>query len=577
MKKTNFPSSMIVVAAVVAFGMVGSQLDLGGLSGQAAGGEAAGCGGDAYYDEDLGALVDSEGNILDEDGNVASAGEEGSLGLPAYEAHTAGQAMQGQNLVTIIRPVGFAAQDLAELDGQTHRVEASINDDGTYAILNFIADDAAELNQTQILQRDGDEWVTIWAIESDRSTTIDLGKPAIVDVVEDTIVRFTLGAGYSVLELDLEAKDIRVVSDSEMEEIVAEKSALFSDDPEAFRADRLAVAGLRAMVEVRTEHDWLGSFVADQFGNDVDYTFTTSLNNQMLVGLSTGAVLAINGCEVGDEPINAGGELVCRSCNESDMGCVNVLNRADMLNASIETRLEMRTEGLDMLRELNMLRQRPTVDLGVQAELFKAKGWNHQYADWAQNKAYDCAGGSCYHDGSETLYVPNGSSCKFVVRGSDDAGDWASNLNLFGDGNGQHRGFRNGANAIDRAMSSAGISHCGGNTVWIGHSRGAAIATILARRHGGKVFSFAGPRTDWGDKADVPGKRFMHAWDVVTSLGASRHNIDSDVKSDRDCNWRGCGSWHAKNAGDNEGGGTWRFWDLYSAHVDYYDDHGKWD
>ena len=42
----NFPTSMIVVAAVVSFGMIGSQLDLGGLSGQAAGGEC-------YYDEDL--------------------------------------------------------------------------------------------------------------------------------------------------------------------------------------------------------------------------------------------------------------------------------------------------------------------------------------------------------------------------------------------------------------------------------------------------------------------------------------------------------------------------------------------
>ena len=44
--KKNFPTSMIAVAAVVAFGMVGSQLELGGLSGQAAGGESAGCGGD---------------------------------------------------------------------------------------------------------------------------------------------------------------------------------------------------------------------------------------------------------------------------------------------------------------------------------------------------------------------------------------------------------------------------------------------------------------------------------------------------------------------------------------------------
>ena len=67
----NFPTSMIVVAAVISFGMIGSQLDLGGLSGQAAGGESAGCGGDAYYDEDLGALVDSEGNVLDESGDAA--------------------------------------------------------------------------------------------------------------------------------------------------------------------------------------------------------------------------------------------------------------------------------------------------------------------------------------------------------------------------------------------------------------------------------------------------------------------------------------------------------------------------
>ena len=69
----NFPTSMIVVAAVVSFGMIGSQLDLGGLSGQAAGGESAGCGGDAYYDEDLGALVDSEGNVLDESGEAVGS------------------------------------------------------------------------------------------------------------------------------------------------------------------------------------------------------------------------------------------------------------------------------------------------------------------------------------------------------------------------------------------------------------------------------------------------------------------------------------------------------------------------
>ena len=71
-EEASFPSSMIGWPRRP-LGMVGSQLDLGGLSGQAAGGESAGCGGDAYYDEDLGALVDSEGNILDESGEVAEA------------------------------------------------------------------------------------------------------------------------------------------------------------------------------------------------------------------------------------------------------------------------------------------------------------------------------------------------------------------------------------------------------------------------------------------------------------------------------------------------------------------------
>ena len=121
MNKTSFPTSMIVVAAVVAFGMIGSQLDLGGLSGQAAGGESAGCGGDAYYDEDLGALVDSEMssmNILDESGEASKCRSRFSGSKSAMHRMTrsavAGQAMNGQSLkITIIRPMDVALEDLA--------------------------------------------------------------------------------------------------------------------------------------------------------------------------------------------------------------------------------------------------------------------------------------------------------------------------------------------------------------------------------------------------------------------------------------------------------------------------------
>ena len=46
---------LMVLAAVFAVGFAGSQYTqtVGGLSGQAAGGDSAGCGGDTYYDEDL--------------------------------------------------------------------------------------------------------------------------------------------------------------------------------------------------------------------------------------------------------------------------------------------------------------------------------------------------------------------------------------------------------------------------------------------------------------------------------------------------------------------------------------------
>ena len=90
----NFPTSMIVVAAVVSFGMIGSQLDLGGLSGQAAGGESAGCGGDAYYDEDLGALVDSEGNVIDESGDAGASTQRRSRRSCDQSPIPAGSAVQ---------------------------------------------------------------------------------------------------------------------------------------------------------------------------------------------------------------------------------------------------------------------------------------------------------------------------------------------------------------------------------------------------------------------------------------------------------------------------------------------------
>ena len=77
-----------VLAAVMAIGFAGSQYSqtTGVLSGQAAGGDSAGCGGDTYYDEDLQALVGSD-EITDDDASTlreADVQEERSIELVGH-------------------------------------------------------------------------------------------------------------------------------------------------------------------------------------------------------------------------------------------------------------------------------------------------------------------------------------------------------------------------------------------------------------------------------------------------------------------------------------------------------------
>ena len=362
MKKTSFPSSMIVVAAVVAFGMVGSQLDLGGLSGQAAGGESAGCGGDAYYDEDLGALVDSEGNILDESGEVAEAASGEERHAP-YDAHVAGQAMNGQSLITIIRPMDVALEDLAaDSDNEASFIaQANVSADGNYAIVAFIAEDYEEHNKIQILQRDGETWMTILEIADDREG-ITITDPVIADVEEGEdgdLVRFSFDGG-TLLELAVETQMIRSITRVEQNEMVLAKAAEagFDDDKIAeFQLTRLANVSILDFVQNRVQHPGLASFVADQFGSDVEFTLSTSLDNQMLVSLSTGEILAVQACEVGNTPLYVEGELMCRSCEVAG-GCENILNKVDMVDVSLEQRLERTIEVRNDLAALNRLVER---------------------------------------------------------------------------------------------------------------------------------------------------------------------------------------------------------------------------
>jgi len=586
MKKTNFPSSMIVVAAVVSFGMVGSQLDLGGLSGQAAGGEAAGCGGDAYYDEDLGALVDSQGNVLDENGEVAQAGSEGGEAhhMP-YDAHVAGEAMQGQNLVTIIRPVGGAIDALAEASGgeTSFQPRAHVAPDGSYAIISYDAENYEDLNQVQLLKNERGTWTTVLTITSERED-LPVSSPTI-DYVEagdeGDIVRFTMGF-RDFYEYDLAAQTIRLVSSDEMNELAEIRmEQLGIEDQQQYFFREMADFALVDFVQTRVQHPWLVSFVEETYGPDITFALNTSMNNQMLVSLSNGEVLAIQGCEFGNTPINAGGELVCTSCEEAG-GCDNVFNRADLISQSFDERQEYSIAVNNELIALNRLVPRTELSTVLNGDLFKANGYSHTWADEAQNKVYSNSNDA----GNGDAWGTYGDSCRFVIRGSANLANWFYNaMSFVNDWLAWGLSGDNIANSIGHSR----IRNCAssGRLAWTGHSRGGAVAAYLKATWGGQLKTFAAPR--WTDNSGrkITGKRFYHEDDIVTSIGSGHHNTRVVVKSKTWCAsrhwWGGCKSYESgsERRGDySNDGGSFHLWfnsNSYSAHVDYYDDAHRWD
>ena len=567
--KKNFPTSMIVVAAVVSFGMVGSQLDLGGLSGQAAGGEAAGCGGDAYYDEDRGQLVDSQGNVLDEGGEaVGSTGGE-SMHFP-YDAHAAGEAMDGQSLVTIISPMAELAELLAE-DSQgeaVYRSFANVSVDGRYAIVGFGADDYAEYSQVQLLRNDNGQWTTIVSLSDDRRG-FEVNNPILGHVEEtddDTILYFSVNDG-SPLAYSIAEETLSELTREETETLFSDMAEAEGYDPaddEEFAQYRNRALGNVAMlsfVQERVQHSWLGSFVAEQFGPEVEYRLNTSMNNQMLVALSNGQVLAIEGCDIGNTPINAGGELVCRTCQEVG-GCDNPLNKTDMLDLDYESRVLSINDDLVRLRELNRLVDRPQF-----TRLMKGGGGNaHSLAEKAVLDVYD--NGGCTQHGNG-LFTPCSkvSGGVLYIRGSTTIQDWIWNLgSLLSSG----LGWGVDANIVINAHGGCG--NLPGTIA--GHSRGGAIAGWIANQCGKYAVTFGAPSTG----QNVRGERYVHDWDPVPMVGSSvnyQPYTNNGRKTYEKCSWGRC-SWKNERIGSFTSSGlTWP-WRFLDAHLYGYTSNDNW-
>ena len=150
---------------------------------------------------------------------------------------------------------------------------------------------------------------------------------------------------------------------------------------------------------------------------------------------------------------------MCRSCEVAG-GCENILNKVDMVDVSLEQRLERTIEVRNDLAALNRLVERREFTTMLKSSGNHADGNAYE----ATNTVYDnatCAGHICWRQ----------SGNKVIIRGSDDLMDWALNV-------------------ISMASSTLGWGIDGmviANSVgcnskhWIGHSRGGAIAAWLAK------------------------------------------------------------------------------------------------
>ena len=300
----QLPTSMIVLSTVVAVGMLGSQLEIGGLSGQAAGGESAGCGGDSYYDEDLGEIVGTDAPSVDEDALVVDQGMAGVL-------------MEGQSRIRILTPL----EHLATETDETFVSRAAITDDGQYALVTFSAsEDASQLNHLQLLQYDEGRWLTLLTLEGQEDEPLAIRAPSFDFVIPmESGDRLFFNLGFPLMyEFN--------VTTQRLSSIFTDPSSFMGGAPNygnlpGQSSDRLERAEHRfegeevsELVRAGVVHPWLESLMASTYGEDAQYSPHIADNGRMVVTGPQGDVLLVEVCEAPTTPSLLRGELICERC-----------------------------------------------------------------------------------------------------------------------------------------------------------------------------------------------------------------------------------------------------------------------
>ena len=347
----------MVLAAVFAVGFAGSQYSksTGALSGQAAGGDSAGCGGDTYYDEDLQALVGSDAEVLDGESSSlreADTQVESRVLRRGLVGQSFGQAMEGQPLLRLLEPSPAAVAQLVELSGDKAEFSASVDvaNDGSFAVLAFSSEGYPQVTEIRILENIGSKWLAYPVVESGDNQPLKFRSIELIDVISgehgaEVIVALN-GMDFVRLQpstgtLFLETKEVA------NEHVHAH--ARVAGNLERYVDQLQSMERAREVVVKEVPHPWLEELVS-KFFDGVEYELEVAVTNEMLVSLKGGTVISVEGCEFGSEPYLNGPELICEACPSGDV-CPNPFNRRNLYDVSIAER-DTTIEGVNGRRGL---------------------------------------------------------------------------------------------------------------------------------------------------------------------------------------------------------------------------------
>ena len=214
------------------------------MSGQAAGGDSAGCGGDTYYDEDL--LVGSEAGAMEGASSLRDGGPRCRLSCSVALWTGLGQAMKVSHSCVCSSQARAHWRDWLR-SGREGALQASVDiaNDGSFAVVAFASEGYPQVTES-ILVNIGSKWLAYPVVTSDDGRPFKFRSVELIDVVSGE-----LGSEVVVLLNGQDYLRLAPASGSLFLETQAVANDLVHDNARAAGSIELYTAQLRSMEDAR--------------------------------------------------------------------------------------------------------------------------------------------------------------------------------------------------------------------------------------------------------------------------------------------------------------------------------------